>query len=140
MTAPAGVALVGNPNVANKGWGQMFNSGTTQLNGTVTTPVAGLPPAWRVLPPFAQRTLPLHLGQVRNRWGTETNITASKNNYIHETMNLQLRVEFLNTFNHPIFGGDPNITYSSPLFGQLVRANGQSNLPRTIQVAARFVF
>jgi hypothetical protein len=86
------------------------------------------------------RTLPLHLGQVRDRWGTETNINVSKNNYIHETMNLQLRVELLNALNHPIFGGDPNITYSNSLFGQLNRASGQSNVARTIQVAARFVF
>ena len=140
MTGPAGVALVGNPNVPNKGWGVMFNSGVTQLNGTITTPVAGLAPAWRVLPPNALRTVPLHLGQVRDRWGTETNFNISKNNYIRENMNLQLRVELLNALNHPIFGGDPNITYSSPLFGQLVRGNGQSNVARAIQCAARFVF
>jgi hypothetical protein len=140
MTAPTGVALTGNPNVPNKGWSQMFNSGVTQLNGTITTPVAGLAPAWTVLPPNALRTVPLHLGQVRDRWGTETNINVSKNNYIHETMNLQLRVELLNAFNHPVFGADPNVTYTSPLFGQLVRANGQSNVARAIQCAARFVF
>jgi hypothetical protein len=136
MTAPAGVALVGNPNVPNKSWGLMFNPTLT----TTTNPIAGLAPAWRVLPPNALRTLPLHLGQVRDRWGTETNINVSKNNYIHETMNLQLRVELLNALNHPIFGGDPNITYSNSLFGQLNRASGQSNVARTIQVAARFVF
>ncbi len=140
MTGPAGVALVGNPNVPNKSWSQMFNSGVTQLNGTVTTPVAGLAPAWRVLPANSLRTVPLHLGQVRDRWGTETNFNISKNNYIHENMNLQLRMELLNALNHPIFGGDPNITYSSPLFGQLNRASGTSNVARAIQVAARFVF
>ncbi|WP_263350364.1 TonB-dependent receptor [Acidicapsa acidisoli] len=140
MTGPAGVALVGNPGVPNKSWLQMFNSGTTQLNGTVTNQVAGLAPAWRVLPAFALRTVPLQMGNIRDRWGTETNLTLSKNNYIHETMNLQLRVEFLNAFNHPIFGGDPNINYTSPQFGQLIRANGQTNVPRTIQPAIRFVF
>ncbi len=140
MSAPAGVALTGNPNVPNKSWGQMFNSGVTQLNGTITTPVAGLAPAWTVLPPNALRTVPLHLGHVRDRWGTETNINISKNNYIRENMNLQLRVELLNAFNHPIWGGDPNVTYSSPLFGQLNRASGTSNVARAIQCAARFVF
>lgn len=55
-------------------------------------------------------------------------------------MNLQLRVELLNALNHPIFGDDPNISYSSPLFGQLIRSNGQSNVARAIQCAARFVF
>jgi hypothetical protein len=137
---PTVLALVGNPNVPHKSWGQMFNSGTIQLDGSVTTPVAGLAPAWKVMPQFAQRTLPLYLSNVRDRWGTETNLTATKNNYFRETMNLQLRFEFLNAFNHPIFGGDPNITYSSPQFGQLIRSNGQSNVARTIQLAARFVF
>ena len=140
MTAPTGVALTGNPNVPNKGWSQMFNSGVTQLNGTITTPVAGLAPAWTVLPPNALRTVPLHLGRVRDRWGTETNINISKNNYIRENMNLQLRVELLNAFNHPVWGGDPNVTYSSPLFGQLNRASGATNVARAIQCAARFVF
>lgn len=140
MTGPSGVYLVGNPNVPNRGWGQMFNSGTTQLNGNVTTPVAGLSPAWRVMPAFSQRTLPLYLGNVRDRWGTLTDLTVSKNSYIREKMNLQFRVDFLNVFNHPIFSGDPNITYSSPQFGQLIRANGQSNNPRTVQIAVRFAF
>ena len=140
MTGPTGVALVSNPSVPNRSWSQMFNSGTTQLNGTITNQVDGLPPAWRVLPPFSLRTVPLQMGNIRDRWGTETNLTISKNNYIHETMNLQLRLEFLNAFNHPIFGGDPNITYGSPQFGQLIRSNGQTNVPRTIQPAIRFVF
>jgi hypothetical protein len=140
MTGPAGVALVGNPNVPNKSWSQMFNSGTIQLNGTVTTPVAGLAPAWKVLPSFAMRTVPLQMGNVRDRWGTETNLTVSKNSYVHETVNIQLRLELLNAFNHPVFGGDPNITYSSPLFGQLNRASGATNVARTIQPAIRIVF
>lgn len=55
-------------------------------------------------------------------------------------MNLQLRVELLNALNHPVFADDPNISYSSPLFGQLIRSNGQSNVARAIQCAARFVF
>jgi hypothetical protein len=118
----------------------MFNSGTIQLNGTVTTPVTGLAPAWQVLPSFALRTVPLQMGNVRDRWGTETNLTLSKNNYFRESINLQLRLEFLNAFNHPVFGGDPNITYSSPLFGQLNRASGATNVARTIQPAIRIVF
>jgi hypothetical protein len=29
---------------------------------------------------------------------------------------------------------------TSPQFGQLIRTNGQSNIPRTIQLGARFTF
>jgi hypothetical protein len=140
MTAPTGVYLVGNPNVPNRSYDHMFNSGTIGLNGTVSNVVDGLAPAWRVQPAFSERSVPLTLGNVRDQWGTESHLTAAKNNYFHETMNLQLRVEFLNAFNHPIFGGDPVNSYTSPQFGSLIRSNGQTNVPRTIQLAARFVF
>ncbi|MEO8735001.1 MAG: TonB-dependent receptor [Edaphobacter sp.] len=142
MTAPTGVALIGNPTVSNKTFDHMFNSGVQQLNGTVTSVVGSdaANPAWRVLPAFAQKPTPQYLSNVRDFWGTEAQITAAKNNYIHDTMNLQFRVEMLNALNHPVFGRDPTVSYSSPTFGQLVRKNGQSNLPRIVQLAVRFVF
>jgi hypothetical protein len=140
MTAPTGVYLVGNPNVPNRSYTHMFNSGTIGLNGAISNAVDGLAPAWRVQPAFSLRNVPLTLGNVRDQWGTESHLTAAKNNYFHETMNLQLRFEFLNAFNHPIFGGDPVVSYTSPQFGSLIRSNGQTNVPRTIQLAARLVF
>jgi Carboxypeptidase regulatory-like domain len=144
MTTPAGLALIGNPTVSGKNFNHMFNTGVKQLNGTVTATGNNASdlanPAWRVLPPFSRVTTPQYLGNVRDFWGSESSISAAKNNYFHDTMNLQLRVEFLNAFNHPIFGTDPGTGYTSTTFGQLVRANGQSNVPRMIQVAVRFVF
>ncbi len=140
MTGPVGLYLVGNPNVPNPSYDHRFNSGTIGLNGAVSNQVDGLAPAWRVQPAFSLRNVPLTLGNVRNAWGTESQLTAAKNNYFHETMNLQIRIEFLNAFNHPIFGGDPVIRYASPQFGSIIRSNGQTNVPRTIQLAARFVF
>lgn len=144
MTAPAGLQLIGNPNVSDRNFAHMFNTGVKQLNGTVTatgnnaSDIAN--PAWRVLPSFALKTTPQYLGNVRDYWGSESSIIAAKNNYFHETMNLQLRCEFLNAFNHPIFGGDPTTGFTSTTFGQVVRSNGQSNVPRMIQLAARLVF
>lgn len=140
MTTPTGVAIIGNPKLSNPSWNQMFNSGLKELNGTVVDAVNGLPPAWRILPPFALRTAPLQLGNLRDRWGNEFQLTAAKNNYFGRDMNLQLRAEFLNAFNHAIFGSDPVISTTSPQFGSLIRSNGQSNIPRTIQLAARLIF
>jgi hypothetical protein len=143
MAAPSGLALIGDPNVSDRNFDHMFNSGVKRLNGTTTGRTASdiASPAWRELPAFAPKPTSQYLGNVRDFWGTETNITASKNNYIHETMNLQLRFDFLNAFNHPIFGQDPVVSPSSPDFGRLVRTStGQSAIPRTIQLAARFVF
>lgn len=96
-TAPAGLALIGSPNVADETFDRMFNTGVRQPNGTILTTVASdaANPAWRLLPSFAQKPTPQYLGNVRNFWGWEAQVTAAKNNYIRDSMNLQLRVEFL---------------------------------------------
>jgi hypothetical protein len=140
MTAPANVYIVGNPKVSNPSWSQMFNSGLIEANGKAVDTVNGLPPAWRIQPPFSLRNVPLNLGSLRDRWGNEFQFSLAKNNPIKEGMNLQVRADFLNVFNHPIFGSDPNVNPTSPQFGQLIRSIGQSNIPRTIQLAARFTF
>lgn len=140
MTAPTNVYIVGNPVLKNRSWAQMFNSGLIEANGTTANIVNGLPPAFRIQPAFSLRNVPLQLGNLRDRWGNEFQFTLAKNNRIKESMNLQFRAEFLNVFNHPIFGSDPNINPTSPQFGQLIRSNGQSNIPRTIQLAANFRF
>ena len=141
-TIPAGLALIGDPKVANKAFNHIFNTGVIQSNGTISTTndADRNNPAWRVLPAFAQKPTAQYFGNIRDFWGWEAQVTAAKNNYIRENMNLQLRVEFLNAFNHPIFGGDPSTSPSSPTFGQVVPTNGQTNIPRTIQLAARFIF
>ncbi|MEO8737104.1 MAG: carboxypeptidase-like regulatory domain-containing protein [Edaphobacter sp.] len=140
MTAPANVYIVGNPVLSNRSWAQMFNSGLIEANGTIADVVDGLPPAFRIQPAFSLRNVPLQLGNLRDRWGNEFQFTLAKNNRIKETMNLQFRAEFLNLFNHPIFGSDPIVNPTSPQFGQLIRSKGQSNIPRTIQLAVNFRF
>jgi hypothetical protein len=55
-------------------------------------------------------------------------------------LNLEVRADALDAFNHPLFGGDPVISATSPNFGRLIRSNGQTNEPRQIQLSARLVF
>ena len=140
MTAPANVYIVGNPKLSNPTWSQMFNSGVIETNGKIIDTVDGLQPAWRIQPAFSLRNVPLNLGNLRDRWGNEFQFSLAKNDRFRESMNLQVRADFLNVFNHPIFGSDPNVNPTSPQFGQLIRSIGQSNIPRTIQLAARFTF
>ncbi len=66
------------------------------------------------------------------------NLDASimKQFQIRETMYFQLRMEAFNAVNHPVFGA-PVTTISSTTFGQITP---QGNLPRQIQLGARFVF
>ncbi len=148
-TAPSGLALIGDPKVHDRSFNHMFNTGVraapgttysdgTTVHATVQEDLAN--PAWQILPVNALKKTPAYLSNIRNYWGSESSITASKNNYFHDGMNLQFRFEFLNAFNHPIFGTDPNVSSTSTTFGQFVRSNGQTNVPRTIQLAARYVF
>jgi hypothetical protein len=51
-----------------------------------------------------------------------------------------LRVDAFNTFNHPVFSGNPNQTPTNVNFGKILRDSGQSNAPRVIQLGARFLF
>jgi hypothetical protein len=55
---------------------------------------------------------------------------------IRETIYFQLRLEAFNAVNHPVFGA-PTTTISSTSFGLIT---SQANLPRQIQLGARFVF
>ena len=67
-------------------------------------------------------------------------MTLVKRTQIRERLNLELRVDGLNALNHPIFGGDPVISPTSPTFGQLLRNSGQTNEEREFQLSARMVF
>jgi hypothetical protein len=134
------VGVIGKYKLPNPSWSHMFNSGVLEANGSVANQVEGLAPAWQTQPAFSERTIPLYFGNLRDRWGNEFQITLAKNTAIRENLNLQIRAEAFNAFNHPIFGSDPVINPTSPQFGQLIRSNGQSNIPRTIQLAARFMF
>lgn len=89
---------------------------------------------------FTQRTASLYFGNLRDRWGPDTNIALVKSTTIRGGIKLELRSEALDAFNHPLFGGAPNIPPTSPNFGRLIRNNGQTNEPRQIQLSGRLVF
>jgi len=58
----------------------------------------------------------------------------------HEGHQLQLRFEFFNLFNHPIFDL-PEIFYDSTRFGAVHSSNAfETSPPRQIQLAVKYVF
>jgi hypothetical protein len=140
MTVPGGVFLLRDPSLPNPTWNQMFNTGTVQPNGQIVNQVGNLPPAFSIQPANTLRTASQYFPNIRNRWGDEYNVSLVKRTSIRENMHAEFRAEIFNLFNHPIFPGDPNITYSSPNFGKLLRDNGQTNVPRQIELAVRFSF
>ncbi len=140
MTVPGGVFVIGNPLIDNPTWDRLFNTGTIDSNGRLVNQAGNLPPAFQIQPAFTLRTSSLYFGNLRNRWGPDLNISLVKRTRIRESVNLELRADALDAFNHPLFGGDPTISATSPNFGRLIRSNGQTNEPRQIQLSARLVF
>jgi hypothetical protein len=140
MTVPNNVFLLRDPSLANPTWDRMFNTGTIQLNGQIVNPAGDLPPAFQIQPAFTLRTASQYFPNLRNRWGNEYNVSFVKKTAIREGMQAQFRAEVFNLTNHPIFPNNPVLDTSSPNFGKLIRDNGQTNVPRQIQLGLRFEF
>ena len=66
-----------------------------------------------------------------NNW----NFGLHKDTQIREGINLQIRVEAFNAFNHAQFGA-PNGNFSSSRFGIV----GSAREPRILQLAAKFLW
>lgn len=82
------------------------------------------------------RTVPTTLDNLRHMPFQSVNLSVSKNFQVGEGKRLQLRAEALNAFNHPYFI-DINVDPNNASFGLY---NTQRNLPRDIQLGAKFTF
>jgi hypothetical protein len=82
-----------------------------------------------------------YLSDLREPWNILDDSNLSKNYSIHEKMNLQLRLETFNTFNHPLFSGG---AYNgiNQYAGQIgaTSGGGQSNKPRYTQLAVKLMW
>jgi carboxypeptidase family protein len=134
------VYLLGDPRLANPTWDRMFKTGLIDADGTLRNVAPGEQPVFAIQPAFTLRTAPQYYGNLRDRWGPEFNVTFAKSTTIKENYVIQLRAEAFNLFNHPIFGGDPTLDPTNANFGALLRTNGQSNIPRQIQMGIRLSF
>lgn len=85
---------------------------------------------------FSLRNVPTTLGNLRHQALEVVNLSLSKNFRVGEGKRLQLRAEAINAFNHPYFidlSSDPNNA-------SYARYTTQRNLPRDIQLGAKFTF
>lgn len=71
-------------------------------------------------------------GQGLNLW----DLSVSKNFTITETVKFQLRSEFLNAFNTPVFN-NPNLDPRNANFGKVT---SQANLARNVQLGLKLIF
>jgi hypothetical protein len=90
-----------------------------------------------VLNQFGLRNFATTHDNLRHQPYTPVNLSMTKNIEFGERMRLQLRAEALNAFNHP-YVIDYNLDPSNARFG--FSAGVQRNLPRDIQLGAKFNF
>ncbi|HEX6733117.1 MAG TPA: TonB-dependent receptor [Pyrinomonadaceae bacterium] len=84
------------------------------------------------------RTFPFFLDEVRIDPINNVDLGLRKDIHLRESMKIQLRVEFINAFNHPLFPG-PVVNAGSSGFGAISTSN-QLNYARRAQLAAKFIF
>ena len=94
------------------------------------------PAAFRLTQAFELGNVPRVSGNLRGPRGFQDDISAIKEFPIHESINLQFRLEAFNFLNKVWFGL-PNAQFNSATFGQIT---SQYNLPRNIQVALKLSF
>ncbi len=88
------------------------------------------------------RTLPFFFADVRSDPINNADLGLRKDIQIREGMKIQLRMEFINAFNHPLLNtGTAGIVVSpsSTTFGQVVASN-QQNYARRAQMMVKFIF
>jgi len=88
------------------------------------------------------RTLPFYFSDVRSDPINNADLGLRKDIHIRETMKIQLRMEFINAFNHPLLNvgtGQVVVSPATSTFGQVVASN-QQNYARRAQMMVKFIF
>ena len=107
------------------------NHGPDQLNNYFVDPnVFQLPPN------FTLGDAPRTIGSVRGPTSFSADLSIAKQFPVREEMNVEIRLEAQNAFNHPVFG-TPDTTLDDGSFGQ---TSYQANSPRQMQLAIKFNF
>jgi len=116
-------AAGGNPTCLN-------STGGTVTAASCATPVDHL------------RTLPFYFSDVRSDPINNADLGLRKDINVREGMKIQLRMEFINAFNHPLLNvgtGQVVVNPGSATFGQSIASN-QQNYARRAQFMAKFIF
>jgi hypothetical protein len=97
------------------------------------------PDVFQIPAPYTLGDAARTLSSIRSPFFFSANLSVSKQFGLstkHEEMNLELRLEAENAFNHPVFG-TPDTTVGDPTFGQI---NYTAVGPRQCQLALKFNF
>lgn len=132
--------LVGNPiphNRSSRNWinPDAFQGLSSTGDGSLVT--CGKDPNCKPFP-YSYGNEPQHYGTLREASTKNVDLGISKD-FGSERYKVQLRGDFLNAFNHPIYGGSWNINNHFG-WGPIGVVTGTRNDPRNIQVALKFMF
>jgi Carboxypeptidase regulatory-like domain len=127
-TSPGDYVYFGAPLVLNN---RMADPGTTAFNVSAFDTKSADAFNYHI------RTFPTMISALRMDGINQLDPSLLKRFAFTEKSYLQLRFEFYNVLNHPVFPA-PNTTASNALFGTI--SGAQANRARSIQLGARFVF
>jgi carboxypeptidase family protein len=136
-TSPGDYIYFGTPITLNN---RMADPGVAAFNtGAFLTQLDSKNPAFSSIYPLQYhiRTFPTMIAGLRQDGINQWDPSLLKRFEFTEKAYLQLRFEFFNVLNHPVFPA-PNTTASNSLFGTI--SGAQANRPRSIQLGARIVF
>lgn len=130
---------VNNPTLSSSGYGSGSTGGVPNMFQNPDAVVAGFR-----YPTFADKTL--GFGRVRGplRWNLDVGV--SKQTRITERVSTRFDVQFINAFNHVMFGSGPDSFFSNQPGADISTPGGfgvpsnQFNSPRYIQVGLKFDF
>ena len=132
--------LGGTINNGNQSLTNAFNTGAfvNVLAGNPTCGGFATPNASCATPADHLRTLPFFFNDVRIDPINNADLGLRKDIHIREQMKIQLRMEFINAFNHPLFPGAA-VNPGAASFGQIAALN-QLNYARRAQMMFKFIF
>jgi hypothetical protein len=114
--------------------GFYFSDAAVQTNGVINPVLQRVDSRIRLESNI--RTLPSRVPNFREQALSIADISIIKNIRFSERQRLQLRAEFLNAFNTPLFI-NPNLTPTSTSFGTVTQ---QGNRPRDVQFGIKYIF
>lgn len=148
---PASVSYISEPRIGHPTNTRYFNTcylnsagqpvdTKYNANGTIATPGCDAMspiPAFEQHNNFALNNIGPYMNHVRVPPGRRVDVSLFKVFQIHENMTLEIRGEYFNVLNTPLFGG-PNLSPGNAAYG--ARTLTQANDPRLGQLTARINF
>jgi hypothetical protein len=145
IASPSGVTPLAPAHLANATYGRFFNTCYENAAGALVMATASAPgcdsasstPAFQQHLSFTLNNIGPYMSDVRQRIHPLFDLSLFKRFEIHESANFEIRGEFFNLLNTPIFAG-PNTTPGSANYGAVTLT--QINDPRIAQLTARINF